>query len=215
MSDLFAYKTVVDVVATSKNMTTKERFKDQLGITVETWDDMIDDFIRQASALMVAYARREFASEKVTDSFRPTGDEAIRSLWLSRVEITTLHAVVENGVTLSASEYEVIARTGELLRRDASGNPTYWDSTPDILITAQHTSGFVMLTTLPNDLEAACITQVKAMFMNRKNNPALRSINLPDVIAKTFALPGGDNFGEKSGLLLGVEAALEPYLPRA
>lgn len=208
MSSAFPYKTVVDTVATSKNLTIKATVKAEIGETTTTYDDQIDTNIRQASALIVGHCNREFASEKVTDSFRPGSMSCLETLWLSRVPVTTVHAVVEDGATLTSIDYEINANSGELWRLDSAGERTTWAT--GVLITVQHTGGYVSLTTLPHDVERACIDQVKAIFQGRQRDPTLRSVNMPDVFQASFALAGGDNFGP-SGLLKSVEGALAPY----
>lgn len=216
MSSVSPYKTIVDTVAASKDLTVKATVKTELGETSTTYDAQIDAHIHQVSALIIGYCNRELISEKVTDSFRtarrwtsyrPTAP-SITSLWLSRTPVVTIHAVVEDGTTLTASDYEVIASTGELLRLDSDGNPTCWAT--GVLITVQHTSGYVPLTTLPNDLERACIDQVKAIFKSASRDPTLRSETVPDVYQASYALAGGDFVGA-SGLLKSVEGALAKY----
>lgn len=201
------YKTIVDTVAASKDLTVKATVKTEIGETSATYDAQIDAHIHQASALITGYCNREFASEKVTDSFRPTACW-IESLWLSRTPVSTIHAVVEDGTTLTASDYEVIANTGQLLRLDSDGNPTCWAT--GVLITVQHTSGYTLLTTLPNDIERACIDQVKALFVSRQRDPTLKSETVPDVYQASYALAGGDFVGA-SGMLKSVEGALAKY----
>lgn len=209
MSSAFPYKTVVDTAAASKDLTVKDTVKTELGITDTVSDDQIESHIHQASALIVGYCNREFASEKVTDSYRTDAcARAIEALWLSRVPVGTIHTVIEDGTTLDAALYEVEARSGQLWRLDTNGKRTCWAA--GVLITVQHTSGYTPLTTLPHDIERACLDQVKAVFKAAPRDPTLKSETVPDVYQASYALAGGDFVGA-SGLLKSVEGALAPY----
>lgn len=208
MVSAFPYKTVVDTAASTKDLTVKATVKTELAISGTTYDDQLDAHIHQVSALIVGYCGREFASEKVTDSFRWTRANDLDCLWLSRTPVGTIHAVVEDGTTLSSSLYEANAATGELWRLDSYGDRATWAS--NALITVQHTSGYTPLTTLPHDVERACIEQVKATFLSRARDPSLKSEAVPDVYQASYALAGGDFIGA-SGLLKSVEGALAQY----
>lgn len=209
MTAAFPYLTTVDTAATSKDLTVKAAVKAELGITATTWDDQIDTHIHQESARIVGYCNREFASEKVTDKFRPAGSwVAIDSLWMSRVPVGTIHAVIVDGTTLDSTEYEVNTQSGELWRLDSSGNRICWSIAT--LATVQHTSGYTLLTTLPHDVERACIEQVKAQFLSRQRDGTIRSENVPGLGQTEYAVSGGSSFNI-SGLLMSVEGILFPY----
>lgn len=208
-SAAFPFKTVVDTVAASKDLTVKATLKTELGITVTTYDTQIDAEITQASTLIEGYCGRVLASEKVTDSYRTPCKPATGSLWLSRAPVTTIHTVVEDGTTLDSALYEVNAATGELWRLDEDGLRTCWAA--DSLITVQHTSGYTVPASVPKDIERACLDQVKAIFKSAPRDPTLKSETVPDVYQASYALAGGDFVGE-SGLLKSVEGALDRYV---
>lgn len=208
MTAAFPYLTTVDTAAASKDLTVKETVKTEIGETSTTYDTQIDTHIHQESARIVGYCNREFASEKVTDKFRPARARCVEALWLSRVPVGTIHSVVVDGETVDAAEYEVDAPSGELWRLDTSGYRTYWSWST--LIAVQHTSGYTLLTTLPHDVERACIEQVKAQFRSRLRDPTVRSENAPGLGQMAYSVPGGDSFGS-SGLTLAVEGMLAPY----
>jgi hypothetical protein len=208
MTSAFPYKTVVDTPAESKDLTVKATVKAELGITVTTYDDQIDTNIHQASALIVGYCNREFASEIVTESFRPTCYGPLETLWLTRTPVTDIEEVIEDGTTLDAALYELNAVSGELWRLDSAGYRCSWTS--GVLTTVEYTGGYVSLTTLPHDVERACIEQVKATFKSRLRDPTIKSETMPDVHQVSYALAGGDFIGA-SGLLKSVEGALAPY----
>jgi hypothetical protein len=168
----------------------------------------MDTNIHQASALAVGYCNREFAEEELKDFFRPRDYRGIDVLWLSRTPVTAIAAVVEDGVTLTAADYELDDKTGQLWRLDGAGNRSCWRSCA--LITVTFTGGYALLTTLPHDVERACLDQVKAMFVPRGRDPTVRSENVPGLGQVAYAVAGGDSFGA-SGLLSSVEGALAPY----
>lgn len=208
MPSAFPYRTAIDTAAASKDLTIKATVKAELNITVTTYDDQIDTHIHQASALIEGYCNRPFGSEQVTDYFRTETGDSPDKLRLSRKPIITIDEIVEGSTTLDIYDYELSAATGELWRLDGGGDRTTWASGSQI--TVQYSAGYALLTTLPHDVERACIDQVKAMFMSRQRDPTLKSESLPDTYQVSYALAGGDFIGV-SGLLISVEGALAPY----
>lgn len=202
------YLTVIDEVAASKDLTIKATVKAELDITVTTWDTLIDTLIHQVSAKFVSHCGREFAREKVTDHFRIPAGRDTETLQLSRFPVTTVHSIVEDDVALTAGDYEVNIRSGFVWRLDGAGGRICWTS--GVKTTVQHTSGYLLLASLPHDIEKACLDQVKATYQSRKRDATIRSRTIPDVYQASYSAAGGDDFGD-SGLLRTVEDALAAH----
>lgn len=148
------------------------------------------------------------------------GRETCRATWLAdrcrqacelvlpwRVPVTSISSVVEDGVTLPATDYRL--RGGAILERLSDDVPVPW-SRAKIVVT--YVAGWQLETAdqVPADLEAAIIDQVRTMYQTRARDLTLRSEQVPDVYSATYNVPGGDSIGS-DGLLVHVEAALADY----
>lgn len=210
---LSPYKTTVSVAAASKDMTLKATVKAELGITVTTYDDLIDVMIQQASAAIVSYCNREFASETVVSLFRLdrratsySSWRAVETLMLERVPVTSITSVDEDGTTLTADDYEVDAATGFLWRLDGDDNRSCWSATK---ITVTQVGGYVMLTTLPQDLERACLDLVKSRWFARARDPMVKAAEVPGVLSEQYWI--GDAPGTGDGIPASIQLLLDPY----
>ena len=109
-----------------------------------------------------AYCGRAFCKETLVDTFRIEGMAASRLL-LSRRPVVSIASVVEDGITLATSQYEVDPISGLLLRLDDNDQPGFWASPAKTVVT--YTAGFVLPgndgRTLPDDVEAAAIEAVR------------------------------------------------------
>lgn len=202
------FKTTVTTPAASKDMTVLATVLAELGLTGTdaSRDALLAALIKQASAAIVAYCRRELASETVRDDFRTeTERRCIEALILDRTPVTALGTVVENGVTLGGADTELDPATGFLYRLDGQDCRIAWAHAK---ITVAYTGGFVMLTTLPNDLERACIDLVKHRWFARARDPLVKSVSVDGVATEGYWVGG---VGEGAGLPPDVEALIAPY----
>lgn len=124
-----------------------------------------------------------------------------------RVPVTSISSVVEDGVTLSATDYRL--RGGAILERLSDDVPVPWARGP---IVVAYVAGWQLESAdqVPPDLEAAVIDQVRTAYQTRARDLTLRSEQVPDVYAATYSVAGGDSIGN-DGLLVHVEAALADY----
>ena len=127
-------------------------------------------------------------------------DEVLFLPW--RVPVTSISSVVEDGVTLSATDYQL--RGGAILERLSDGVPVPW-SRAKIVVT--YVAGWQLENAdqVPPDLEAAVIDQVKVMYLTRDRDYTLRSEDVPGVYSASYSAAEGD------GLLPHVDAALAEY----
>lgn len=201
----FPYDTTVSVAATSKDMTLAATVKTELGITDSDHDAYIALLIQEESAAAVAYCDREFARETVIESFRlENEDRCVVGLYLSRVPVASITSVVEDGVTLTAADYELAAAAGRLYRLDGAGSRSEW-AKAKIVVT--YAGGYVMLTTLPQDLERAVRTMVKQRWYARQRDPLVKAASLDGVMSEQYWVGG---VGE-DGTPAEVAAVLDRY----
>lgn len=203
------FKTTVTTPAASKDMTVLATVLAELGLTGTdaSRDALLAALIKQASAAIVAYCQRELASETVRDDFRTEAERrCIEALILDRTPVTALGTVVENGVTLGGADTELDPATGFLYRLDGQDCRIAWAHAK---ITVAYTGGFVMLTTLPNDLERACIDLVKHRWFARARDPLVKSKDVVDVGREDYWVGGAP--GQEGGMPPEVTLLLDPY----
>lgn len=188
-------------------LTTRTNVKAAMRITNTDYDTLIDLLIPQASALIVggcglavdkAGSIPSFGLETLVATYRERGldrGEALTLPW--RVPVASITSIVEDGSTLVAgTDYELVSVRPGKIRRLTDGSPTWWSSAA---IVVTFTAGWSLPGSVPPDMEAAAIEQVRAMVHAADRDPAIRSENTPDVAAVSYALPGGDTF---KGVLL-------------
>lgn len=183
---LLPYNSIVTTHAASKDMTVLATVKTELGLSVTTWDTLLATLIQQASGKAVELAGREFAAETMTDYFLVAGCDPV--LQLSRRPIKSITSIVEDGVTLSASDYEAVALTGWLRRIDADGLLIAWASGK---VDVVYVAGYTMLTELPHGLERIVIDEVKRQFFSRKRDSLIRQESVDGVGSFSYWVNSG------------------------
>lgn len=214
---------MLEVTAAAANgaarmLTTTAKVQAVLGIATDT--ALIEAMIERVSAL--AAARCGLARD-VAGAMPTFGLETLRATWFVdsgersrgsalilpwRVPVTAITSVVEAAVTLTAgTDYRLVG--GGLVERLAQDTLIAWSNGK---IVVAYVAGWALATAnaVPPDLEAAVIEQVKGMYVARARDPAVRSVNVPEVYSASYSVAGGDSVGS-SGLLPQVEAALAPY----
>lgn len=199
----------VSTAPASVEMTTLATARDELGIAGTGSDARIQRYIREASARIVGYCGRDFASAVLVETFRPDPcgrlGQDLDCLLLSRTPVASIASVAEDGAAVDASGYELAADTGELWRIGSSGERTAWSGT---VATVTYRGGYAMVTDLPEELEAACLELVRLAWFQRQRDPSLRSESVPGVrdAAYQIGTPGGAD-----GLPDTVRAVLDRY----
>ena len=201
----YPYRTVVDAAAMSRALVDADTVFAELGIAAPTdaQTAQMETVILQVSALIDRFLDRVLAEEDVTDHFRSAcGD----TLMLSRWPVTEILEVIEGGTALTTDGWELDEATGQLWRI-SSGDRYSWSSSGTT--TVSYIGGYVLPDDLPADIQRAAVEQIKTQYLGGARDPAIRSINEPDVISVSYSVPGGSSYG--AGLLSQVEAALMPY----
>lgn len=199
----------------TRQLTTKEKVKADLGITESTYDALIDQYIDQVSDQAARYANLD---GDTAGAFPTFGAETLRATWYGlngrrdgnmllpwrpKIAIT---GITEGGSALVAgTDYRMV---GGELQRISGGYPGPWYSSDDLVVT--FTAGWTLPDGVPPGLEAAVIDQVKLIFAGRDRDPGLRSLDIPGVSSETYSVAGGSSIGE-DGMLLPFERALEQY----
>lgn len=190
----------VSSAAASKKLITLDTFKALMGITVDTYDDVLNTLIDYASAGIVGFCGREFALETVVETLPGNGDF---KLLLSRTPVVAISAITYNGETVSASDYSLHdAEAGIVL------NKYRWNDTAlaarglyglvdqnsrENLYSITYQAGYTLASfeagtpNLPFDIENACFEIVKSTYMARKRDPNLTSQSVPDVYSAEYA----------------------------
>lgn len=203
-----AYRTVVITPSTTRDLTTLDTVKAELGVTDNAQDDFLQMKIRQASDAIASSCNRDFAQETLEDYFAldltcRNGDPLI----LSRVPVTSVVSVLDGTSPISASDYEFDEQTG-MLWRMTSNIRSNWNWFGGRIV-VRFIGGFELLPTLPFDLEQACISLVRTSWFSRTRDPAVRSESVPDVVAYSYAI--GDVGIGKGGMPPEVENLIAPY----
>lgn len=202
--------------ASKRWLTTRAAVKASLLIGDTTKDALIDLLIPRVSALIAkeCFLARDnaggvasFARETLRATWFPTLGERGPVLALPwRVPVTEIVGVTRDDEALGEGEYRLVSAVPGRLQFLFDGRPACWSGQK---IAAEFKAGFSLPGDVPADLEAATIEQVKAMLMATDRDPAIRSVNSPDIGAESYALPGGDTF--KGMLMPQVVDAISAY----
>jgi len=189
----------VDTAAADQSLVALDDLKDDLGITSSSEDDYLTRQIASASADIALYCDRVFKTETVIETFHLTQTE--RLLCLERYPVGSIGSITVDGTALASGLYQADGDTGHLYRKDSDGDITTWAICRTVVT---YDAGY---DTIPADLEAACISLIKARRSARTRDPVLRSEEIPDVYKAAYWVSGpGD--GE---LPPDVTAALDRY----
>lgn len=185
--------------ATATDLTTLAAVKSELGITDNKDNAWLAIQIQVASQMVVDYLNVMAADdgtvtlglETLVETFRVhhsrylarrLDSERTQYLVLSRRPITGIASVVQDGVTLDPSEYEVDGMG--TLKHLSSDRPTDWNGNK---VVVTYTAGWLLPgqtdRNLPHDIESATIGLVKAAWFARKRDPNIKSEqeNIPGV----------------------------------
>lgn len=101
-------------------------------------------------------------SEVLSEAFRV--ECRIGSLWLSRVPVSAIASVTEDGTALAADDYEIDTVSGEI-KRLSGGEVTLW---PIARVTVAYTAGWVEV---PDDLRQAAMVAASHLWSDRGRDP--------------------------------------------
>lgn len=194
--------TIIEPAAETK-LTTIAAAKAELQVSSGADDAYLGTAIDQASDAVRSWCKRVFAIESVRETFNPA--QAGKALMLSRWPVVTITAVTVNGTAEDVARTEA-EDSGHLFRLDANGCRIHW---PSGRLVIEYRAGFVLPgrpgRTLPNDIERAILSLVKANWFARTRDPMIRS-------ETTDGAGSTDYFsGTATRLPPDVESLLSPY----
>jgi len=200
-------------VGAARRLTTVEKVKAALRITVSANDALITSIIDGVSADCAREAR--LARAGATD---PTfGRETLRATWRCRgrgcstnllvlpwrTPIISVSSVVVAGDSLDPDSFRVL--DGGMLQR--VGGICAWLRADTVV---EFIAGWDLPTGVPAGLEMRVIDQVKMQYLQTDRDQSLRSQSTDALGSATYAVIGGDTIAN-SGLLKSLESALAPY----
>lgn len=155
--------------ASTYDLTLLATVKSELGITDRSEDEKLARWITQASGEVSKRLNRVFARETISETFRATSRQD--GLLLSRFPVSEIVSIIENDTTLTATDYELVAQTGELnrLRTDRGWQ---W---PIGKIVVTYTAGYAEIGDLPDGVERLAIIFVNQYRYSAPRDPLLRS----------------------------------------
>jgi hypothetical protein len=197
----------VTTAASSYDLTALATVKTELGITDNTENDKLRTWITQASIIAASYCRRVFARETLTETFRPARNcsSHVEFLILQRRPIASITSVTVDDVAVDAAEYETDANPGLLYRLDSSGYRSCWSASKSIIVV--YLAGYILLDTLPQDIERAVIMMVKDMRADATRDPNLRSKRIEGVSEYQWWIPGEAT----TQMPIEISGLLDPY----
>lgn len=176
-------------------LTTLDAVKAELSIAGTDDDTAITALIAQSSAAIESYCNRQFGTRDVTDTFRNRARR--EAVVLSAIPVTAITTVTESGTALEATDYELeSAKSGLLLRLDGSDNLSSWAARK---ITVEYTAGYVLPgtegSTLPEDIERACIDLCVRGYHGAGRDVSLKSEEVPGVIKQAWETSAATSAG--------------------
>lgn len=199
-------RTVTTAPAATR-LTTIEAVKIEMAIEDGQADTWIIQAIARATTAIGTWLNRDLARATESEQFRLAGRQ--RRLGLARYPVESIATIVEDGVTLSGSDYELEHAIGWLHRLDGADNLTFWPATK---IVVAYVGGYVMPgqsgRNLPEDIERAAILLIKAWWFARNRDSMVKAEIIPDVLETQYWV---DAQGESAGLPPDVTALLASY----
>lgn len=154
--------------AGSSDLTTLATAKRELGVADATQDARIADLIREASDLVAQWCNRAgFGRETLRQTERLASPVDV--LVLQRDLGVTVTTVIEDGVALSAGDYE---RGGVLLYRLRGDLRVLWTARTVVI---EYQAGFALPDDVPAALERACLDLLAGLWHGQGRDPAVRN----------------------------------------
>lgn len=122
--------------------------------------------------------------ETLTETFRL--QETRDGIALARRPVVEIVSIVEDGVTLEATDYETDSAVGEV-RRLCSDYPAWWAACK---IVVSYRAGWAAV---PEPLKLAAMKLVTLLNAESARDPNLKSVDIPGVIRKDFWVSPNDD----------------------
>lgn len=175
----------VITAATTLRLSTVPALREMLGPDGASADEItLGATLDRASAQVARYCNRTFGLETVEEVIRP--DAPLRTLVLQRCPVTEVVSVVQDGVTLQASAYEVDTASGIMWRLEVDER-TSWSARK---VVVRYGTGWTLPgapgRNLPADIERATLVTCVAAYRARGRDPMLRSEQVENVGAFSY-----------------------------
>lgn len=176
---------VVTTPAADQNLVTLANLQADLEITGE--DTYLNRQIAAVSNEIATYCGRTFKAETITETIHY--DWSFDGLSLSRFPVQSITSISLDGTTVSSSLYTAQSTSGVIYALDSSSDNVTWAAGRYVVV---YVAGY---STIPSDLEQACISLVNARRSARGRDPSLRSEKIPDVWEASYWVAGGNEYG--------------------
>lgn len=191
----------VTTAATTKQLTTVARVKEDLGITAPTFNTLISRKIDQASAMIVRACRQELARQVYSETIKGRGGNI---LTLDRTPIVSVASVSYKGVALPAASYNIEdAEAGFLFNGNGWNDSAYRsfglsgaaeDASRKAEYTVVYTAGFwlpgmtgtVVAPTLPEEIEYETCELAKMLYLSKDRDQSIQSESVVNVGSVTY-----------------------------
>lgn len=144
--------------ATSSDLTRIDVARAELGVADHDEDERIAALIKQASAIVARRADRAFGKETLIETVRLCSPSA--ELMLARFPVASIASVLEDGITLSAADYEFDAESGIVKRIDDDA-VSAWPATK---IVVSYEAGYDLPDNVPQEIEQAALIVLKHLY---------------------------------------------------
>lgn len=208
----------VTTPAADRNLSTPEKFQ-QLTRCEADIAAAIEPHLAEASQSIAlhlgALAGQDGSASLISEVVSETRFDIDRlPLTLGRWPVTAVASIVEDGLTLQASDYLIDAFAARIYRLDSGGARRAWRANK---VTVDYTAGFLRATddaagTLPAPIEHACIFLAARLFSLAEGvaeDPApIKQESFPGIGSWTFAL---ESVSWENGVSSDVRAKLAKY----
>lgn len=201
----------VTAAASSIDLTDLDTVKTEFGITDDSEDEKLAQWITQASQIAASYCRRVFGEETVRETFRPEYNNASYAttrdlLPLTRFPVSSITSVLEDGNAVDTSDYELDSKAGHIYRL-TSGDVSQWSFSSSVVVV--YIAGYAA-DDVPADLERAVIMMIKDLRADATRDPNLIEKEIEGVARYRWWAPSD----AKAVMPVEISGLLDPYVRR-
>jgi uncharacterized phiE125 gp8 family phage protein len=196
---------ITPATAAQRRLCAVEAVRAELLIDGVDQDYLLLPLIDAASQQVAGYCRRVLALETVRETWRLT--ERPECLLLRRHPVTAITSVIEDGVTLAGTDYDLDADAGFIWRLDGETRIGWAQATVQVTYSAGYVGPGQSSPTLPYDIQRATVLLVSMAYNSRGRDASLRSVNLQGVVAESYQMPTPGS----GGMPTAIADMLAPY----
>lgn len=183
-------------------LVSRERAKQELGITEDSFDTLLDGWITEESGTVTEYIDRDLALSTLSVEFSVTSQAM--SLDLPLRPIVEIASVTEGGVVLTGADYERDDARGKLYRLLNGARIEWCHST----VTVVYQGGYALPDSAPSWAVKATVACLTHRWAAKGRDPALKELNIPGVVDEQYWV---GTIGSGGALPPGVEDLLAPH----